>query len=45
MLDPEPAARPTAGEVAAALAPLVAEVPARPASSRRRGLPLARAAT
>ncbi len=37
----EPADRPTAAEVADALAPLVAEVPVKPTISRRRGLPLA----
>lgn len=43
MLAPDPAARPTAAEVAAALEPLVLEVPTKLTISRRRGLPLARA--
>jgi serine/threonine protein kinase len=44
MLGPRPAARPTAAAVAAALEPLVLEVPTRLRVSRRRGLPLARGA-
>jgi serine/threonine protein kinase len=35
MLDPDPAARPTAGEVAAALEPFVAELPSKLSLSRR----------
>jgi serine/threonine protein kinase len=41
MLAPDPAVRPTAAEVAAALGPLVLEVPAH-APISRRGLPVAR---
>lgn len=40
-LAPDPAARPTAGELASALEPLVAEVPTRPVIPKRGGLPLA----
>jgi serine/threonine-protein kinase len=42
MLAFDPAARPAAAEVAAALEPLVLEVPTRPAIPKRGGLPLAR---
>lgn len=41
MLAPEPSERPAAAEVAAALEPLVAEVPIRPVIPKRGGLPLA----
>ncbi|HET8542282.1 MAG TPA: serine/threonine-protein kinase [Anaeromyxobacter sp.] len=41
-LAPDPADRPTAAEVAAALEPLVADVPTRPVIRKRGGLPLAR---
>jgi serine/threonine protein kinase len=42
MLGPHPSGRPTAASVAAALEPLVLEVPTQMTVSRRRGLPLAR---
>lgn len=42
MLSPDPADRPPAAAVAAALEPLVLEVPDRPSIPRRGGLPLAR---
>lgn len=42
MLSSDPGARPTAAAVAAALEPLVLEVPTRPVVPRRGGLPLAR---
>lgn len=41
MLAPDPAVRPTAAEVAAALEPLVVKVPTKMTVSRKRGLPLA----
>lgn len=41
-LTPTPADRPTAAEVAAALEPLVEEVPVRPVIPKRGGLPLVR---
>lgn len=41
MLAPDPAERPAAAEVAAALEPLVAAAPTRPAIRKRGGLPLA----
>jgi len=42
MLLPDPADRPTAADVAAALEPLVAEVPVKPVIPKRGGLPLSR---
>ncbi len=44
MLAPDPAARPSAAEVAGALEPLVLDVPTKLSVSRRGGLPLSRRA-